>query len=359
MATSQDYMTSREESFIKYQLAKKAEDSADTTTGEDEEPDTDSTDTEETLEGSTEGTTEEESKPAEDEDTETVPETEEETAPDEGEEKVPSEVELSSDDLKALWETYGDKIRDLDTVKESLGKEADTKAQRQAADQQRITEQRLEVDRLVQDGTQAVNGIFSALESASQELGKANRDEEFNAAVLNPQEFQQNFDTYTRAVVAELRGRYTTAIDRTVLSALNDLPTLTDGQISELQSIVDTAYRMEGDPRQAPEAAYFATNKLVNFLLERTREAAFTEERTRGQSREAVTKKVAEQNAIKAAAAKLAAERKKVPPKAPADAKTSTDGDISEEAYDRAVAAGDHGQAQRIVDQMSRRAIGR
>lgn len=359
MATSLDYVDSRREAFVKYQMEQQAsEDSTDTNPGEDGTPDTEVKEEEETAQASTEGSDEDVAEDAQDEGTETTDEdkpSDEETAPGEGEADAAPKTELNADDLKSLWDAYGDQLLELDSAKERLEKEVSTKAQRSAAEQQRIVEQRTEVDRLIQEGTDAVNNIFGLLESASTELGKAGRDEEFNQAVLNPQEFEKHFNTYTRAVVAELRGRYTTALDRTILNALNDLPTLTDDQLGELQGIVNNAYRMEGDTRQAPEAAFYATNNLVNFLLARTRESAITEERTRAQSREAVTKKVTEQAAIKAAAAKLAAQRKNVPPKGTPNAKDSTDGEVSEDAYDRAIAAGDHDRAQRIVDQLARR----
>ena len=111
---------------------------------------------------------------------------------------------------------------------------------------------------------------------------------------------------------------------------------------------------MENDPVQAPSAAGFGIANFVKFLVTRAREAGAVDERERVTARTTVSKKIIESNATKAAAAKLAAQRGKTPPKAgksvPSESQSS---EVSDDAYQRAKAAGNFAEADRIVNAMA------
>ena len=228
--------------------------------------------------------------------------------------------------------------------------------QRQADDYQRTQQESAEITTLLQQGEQAVRGMFDMLESAQSELGKAAREEDFTSdGILDANAFGQHVQDYGRAVVAEVEGRYNRGIDRVVVDTLKQLPTLSDEQVAEIQIIVNNGTRMRNDPQQAQNAFYYVTSSLFGFLLNRVRDSAQTEERARTQARPAVVKKITDAVAAKAAAAKLAAQRGNEPPKTPPDVKSEgVNEEISEERYDQLEKEGRHKEAQEIVNKMAR-----
>lgn len=310
---------------------------------------TEDTDEEDSTEGVQDQDTEQESTEEESEDTEAAP-GEDET---EGDEPVRLDPEVISELAKA----YAEELLSTEELKKRVDAAVETQVKKQAAEQQFNARAESEVQALIEQGNKAVDGMFGLLEAAQEEFGKAGREEDFDSNILKAEDFGKHLDNYGMAIVAEVKGRYNRALDRTVLETLNELPTLSQEQANEVSAILQTAKRMEGDGQQAPQAAYFVTNSLVRFLLKTARDVAILEERERVQNRQTVARKVTDPAIVKAAAAKLAKQQGKTPPKTPPGSKTETDGDVSEEAYVRAKKEGRFADAQRIVDRMSRQTV--
>ena len=348
------------EGFLAYKKAKESTQNSDDdgTTTQDSDDDVAANDT--IAQDDTEATDEDDStEDVQDEDTEQTSdedEAETETAPGEDEtEGEDEEVRLDSETVNELARAYADELLTTEELQKRIEAAAEEKAAQKSAEREDAARAESAVAELIQQGETAVNGMFGLLEAAKAEFGKASQEEDFDPEVLKPEDFGKHLNDYGMAIVAEVRGRYQRALDRTVMDALKGLPTLSQEQADEIGTILQTARRMEGDEAQAPHTAYYLTNSLVSFVVKQARESAIVEERERVSSRKTVASKVAGSVAVKAAAAKLLKQKGKIAPNAPPNAKTETEGEVSEAAYERLKKAGKYAEAQAVVDQMSRR----
>lgn len=327
----------------------------DTIAQDDETETTDDDSTEDVQDEDTDQDEEADSDEEEgDDDTETAP----------GEDETEDEdTRLDAETVKELARAYADELLTTEELQERISKAVEEQVRKRDVERQDAARAEAEVADLIQRGKTAIDGMFSMLNAAHTQLGSVGQkdgwEENFDPSVLDADEFNQHLNDYGMAIVGEVKGRYHRALDRTVIETLQELPTLSQEQASEISTILQTAKRMEGDQAQAPQVAYYVTNSLVRFLLKQARESAIAEERARVDSRKTVAKKVADPVAVKAAAAKLAKQKGKTPPNAPPGAKSETDGIASgetlEDAYDRLKKAGKTAEAQALVDRIARR----
>ena len=360
MATATDFIADRASQFLATQKAAQAEADATPTTSEAAPVVAPTTSTDDPITQSTDDPAPVEAPlPAvAPQGTEGVDEPiEPQAAPDADEPVVePPSDELDDETIAAIAELYPDKLLSTEKMKQQIDNAVREQVQRQAEEYQRTQQESAEVATLLQEGEQAVRGMFEMLETAQTELDKAGREEDFESdGILDANAFGQHVQSYGRAVVAEVEGRYNRGIDRVVVDTLKQLPTLSDEQVAAVQTIVNNGTRMRNDPNQSQNAFYYVTSSLFSFLLDRVRDSAQTEERARVQTRPAVVKKIADAVAAKAAAAKLAAQRGKELPTTPPDVKTeATNDEVSEARYDQLVAEGRTAEAQDVVNKMAR-----
>ena len=365
-----DYMASRAETFLAYQKAKgdKADDTqgteatqtqpdegtADPIAQSADKPPVDETDTEETPPQGTEGEVEGTPEGTPDGELETAPE----TAPDEeGKPPEPPDLtELDDETISTLAEAYEDKLLSTERLQKRVEELVKEQVQRQGEDYRRQAQEQADVATLLRDGEEAVDGLLSIFQAAETELGKVTTEEDYTPEwKLDMGAVEGHLRTYGSAVLAEAEGRYHRAVDRVILDQLRTLPTLSDEQVTEIRTVLNTAERMRNDPNQGSAMAFgYSTDALFRFLLNGVREQAVANERSRIQSRGTVAKKVTDAVATKAAAAKLAAQRGDTAPKESPDAKTETTGAPSQELYEKLKREGRHAEAQRVVDAMSR-----
>ena len=266
-------------------------------------------------------------------------------------------ADLDDDTLDALAELYGDKFLQSKTLKQRIDKAIEQQVQEQVNRQQRALQGQTEVERLISQGKQAVDKMAQFAQAAKTELDKASRDEEFSAEVFNPQSFMTELSSYGTAIVAEVSSRYDAAIQDTLQEVLSSkLPPLSSDNQGEILKIVGTAERMEGDPRQAPNAKGYFVSAIVGFLVDRALEAGAIVERERLGKRGTVSKKIADANAIKTAAAKITKNRGNPPPKTPAAEVASSNAHLT--TYDsehyRKLKKEDPQKAQEYVDSFGR-----
>lgn len=292
--------------------------------------------------------------------TELVPEvsTEEIPALPEGEEpaQVAEEGTEAPDDLDdetadALVEAYGDKLFSSKKLQERISRAVQDQVTQQVTERTRSMETQGEVANLIERGRRAVTGLTTLAQNAKAELDKATAGEEFDTKVFEPSAFMGHLSDYGQAIVAEVAGRYDGAIQGAIEYTLTQrLPELTDTQAQEFLGIVQTAQRMEGDPKQRKDAKAFFVGASMSFLFDRAVETGMLMERERAANQSTAAEKIAKSNAIKAATAKIA--KDKPLPATPGNIPTSTGpaGGTFNREYYRQLKATDTQKAQDYVN---------
>lgn len=363
--TDKDYPETRAAQFLRYQMDKqkdgyevttetpteptKPANEVDDSKAEVEADDTleDDSDTEELDE-------EEGSEDEADEDTASLDdEDEEDAAPKDAKSDDEPPIELTKEDLSAIYSAYKDDILASEDAQAHFQKLVQSEVDARMQERERRLDDQAKVQKVLQEGITARDRIASRLRTVANELGKASREEDFNPDVYNEQEQVQDVQTFTRALVLDQQLRWGSALDRSILGELRSLPELTPDQSSDLRRIIQVAQRMEGDPQQADDAPHYITSNLIKFLLDKHREAVLAEERTRRQAKGQAAKKVAVANAKKAAAAELAAKRKGTAPSTGKNTKKTTVPGANIEEYQRAKRDGRFADADRIAYEMS------
>lgn len=286
--------------------------------------------------------------------------TEETTAPPEGEEPAPEEGEgeevpedLDDETTDALIDAYGDKFLASKKLSDRINRMVQTQVEQQVAERTRTLETQGEVANLIERGRRAVTGLTSLAQNAKAELDKAAEGTEFNANVFDPKVFMDHLSDYGQAIVAQVAGRYDGAIQSSIEYMLTQrLPELTDEQAQEFLGIVQTASRMDGDPKQRSNAKAYFVGASMNFLIDRALEMGAAMETERLSKKTTAAEKIAKSTAIKAAAAKLA--KDKAPPATPANLpqQGAPTGAFDREYY-RKLKATDPQKAQDYVQQYS------
>ena len=296
-------------------------------------------------------------------DTETQVEQTEETAPGEGEETektednvAPEDQELDDATLGTLWDAYGDKFMEQESFKERVAKEVSEQVQDQVRTQTRTQQGQTEAQRVIEDGKQAVDGLTTFAENAVTQLQKASKEEEFSADSIKPEAFRQDLFKYGQAIVAEVGSRYDGAIQTSIEDNLKKFPPLSESQQQEFFKIVETAQRMELDTSQAPQSKAYFISAVTAFLVDRALETGATKGQEQTVKRTEAKRKVADQAAVKKAAAKLTKDRGNLPPKGTAATPEARapGGAYSSEHYRGLKKAGKHEEAQAYVDTYGR-----
>src|SRR3990170_3134315 len=266
--------------------------------------------------------------------------------------------ELDDETLSTLAEAYGDRLLATEQLREQVNRAVSKEVERQVRRTLREREVESQSGDLIsveQAAAQEINRIFS---SARSELDKASKGEDFDAAVFNTESLAKHLGSYGSAA----QSRAERQVDAAIEGAWDDvfsgdsLPVLSDDQAEELSGITETFNRMRGDPKQSERARSFLFSSLFKFVADRAIETGAVKERERVEKARSASEKIAGKNAIAAAKAKI--EKERTPPATPKSSPTEPSvGNLSDEAYAKAKAAGDFAKAQAIVDARARRAF--
>ena len=317
-----------------------ADDEGGSHTGE-EDTDVDGEATEDTSDEDTEDSTDQDSDDAA---------SDEESEDDEAED---NEADWDDDTVDAVWDAYRDRFLDRDSIKKEMSRTIKQQVEDQVSKRLKTQEVEDQRDQAATQGRESVDRLKRQMDSVVAELKNAGEGEDFDASVLDLQEYGRNLHSFGRSIADEVSTRYDSALKDSIETALTDaIPELTEDQVEEFNGILNVAERMEGDPRQYEQAKHYFVGNMLTFLLERAKDAGALDERVRQQTKSKVGKKIADSNAVKAAQAKLAG-KKKVPPSTPKNKPVArpAGGKEWDSAHYRSLKRGDNPQeAQAYVD---------
>ena len=274
---------------------------------------------------------------------------------------------MDDDTIKAFSKAYKDRLLQSPAITAEIEARAHQEAERRAREQERTREADTVYTQIRQRGQQAVNSLATMaaqakleLDKASEELGKATREEAFtgtlNASVLDPNQFLQHIRTLGDAIEAETKAGYDSAIQDGCNAVLGAIGPLSEDHAEELVGVFSTFNRMRGDPNQVRNAQTYLLQSLFHFVANRAAEYGAREKEATLTSKRSLKDKVTQANAVVVAKAELLKEN--LPPAAPKSTGGSTAYPISDEGYSRAQEDGRLDVAQAIVDEMAKRGMG-
>ena len=239
------------------------------TGGEDTDVDGEATD--DTSDEDTEDSTDQDSDDAA---------SEEESEDDEAED---NEADWDDDTVDAVWDAYRDRFLDRDTVKKEISRTIKQQVEDQVSKRVKTQEVEDQRDQAATQGRESVDRLKRQMDSVVAELKNAGEGEDFDASVLDLQEYGRNLHSFGQSIAAEVSTRYDSALKDSIETALTDaVPELTEDQVEEFNRILNVAERMESDPKQYEQAKHYFVGNMVNFLLERAKEAGFTDSEIEG-----------------------------------------------------------------------------
>jgi|FLYL01.1.fsa_nt_gi hypothetical protein len=309
--------------------------------------DVESEDTEE------EGAGEEESE----EEVEEEPEEEEEEAEEE-EESLPLE-DLSDEDLELFLEAFEERLLNSPKIQKKLEERARQEAERRFEERLRAEQTSKETELIISQGRQAVESIYNVFNRLRDAASKLAEGEEVNESDLqvDPNELMQHLGAFGAAAVAETRRTIDNAFSIAFREGVTSVMPLTEEEKNEVVKIVQTAQRIANDPRQGQDkATEFLFTESVKLLVQRAKEAGRKEALAEVKKKQEALKRITSENALKAAVARVASTRKKLPPRTPGQAPQSQSipAKPTLEDYRAAKAAGDYERADAILAAMAR-----
>ena len=259
--------------------------------------------------------------------------------------------ELDEAVLKELAAAYKEEILKTEPIQEQIQAQVREEVRRQALQAERERSQSTVSQAAIEKGKQAVLGLTKQAAAATEELRKAAEGEEFNPKAFDPTSFAQNLREFSSAIVEDFTTRYDTSIEEGFQDVFESyLPELTENQASELAELVGEAQRLEQDPSKTGEARGVFIRNLFRFVAQRAHEHGIYQAVEQIKNKKDVKDRLADSNAIRAAKAKL--EANKVPPSTEQTTPESVSGNPYD-LYDQLVKDGKIDEAQRIVDRLA------
>lgn len=289
--------------------------------------------------------------------------TDEGTAATEGEGDADDEPEVTDEDIEAILDGLEERLINNPRLRARIEAQAKADADRRFEEQRRAQSASQESERLIGQGRQAVESLFTTVNNLAEQLTKAGKGESFEAVALDEDAIKSHLRDYGTAVNLVARREFDEAFSEAFRLAVPVGGNLTEDEAETVKTLVATAQRIENDPNQGSAKA---KNHLfvegIKFLTERAKAAGAAEARAEIEKRRSALKKIVGdkgENATTAAMAKIARTRSKTPPKGPRAEPTAT-GVANMDAYRAAKAAGEHDKADEILAQMALdRAAGR
>lgn len=337
---------------------------------ESEESEEDESEEDETSSDETEDEEEELDEESESEDeTEDEDETEEsesdEAASGEESDADDEDTELTEDDVNTFLDAVTeDRLLEHPRLVERLKKVVQAQVDSQFAQRMEATELSQETERLIKQGAAAADEITSLFANAGEYLAKVVAGKEVSddeEVVLDPEKLKGNLEKFAVASALKTRQGY----DQAFASSFRQVAPLTGEAFNEdeakaILNLVQTADRIRKDPEQGEAAANtYLFTESTKFLVERARAAGKADaEAARKKRNEAAKRVIGSKNTDKAALAKVANKRKKLPKKSPKSDAKETESAPSMDAYRAAKLAGKPEEADRIMAAMQAAGMG-
>lgn len=285
-----------------------------------------------------------------------VEENPETTASEEDEESADDEPEITDEDLETILDALDDRILNHPRMAKILEDRAKADADRRIEESRRTSTESQESERLITVGRTAAEKLYELFGKAGEQLVAAAKGEEFEKVVLDPEDFKSNMRDYGAAVTLITRREFDNAFTDGFTAATQIGGALTPEESETITELVNTARRIEQDPKQGSQAA---KNHLfiegMKFLTERAKAAGKSEAEAAVQKKRDALKKIVGdggQNAVTAATAKLAKERKGLPPK-PTKGEPESVGVANMDAYRKLKTEGKYDEADQVLQQIS------
>lgn len=318
-------------------------------TSDDDSQNEDADDSKSSPNGKAELEKEEESDDSDSDDSEAK--ADEDKGEEEEEESESDTDELDDEVIEDFSRAYQGRIMGTKAMQEAIGKAVQSEVSRQVASQVRGLSATSERETRVAKGKTAVTALTNFSQSASDELGKASRGEEFQADVFDSSEFIQNLRVYGEAIKEDTQGLFEGAIEDGFNGVLTgSLASLVEAHQDDLTEIVRTHEAMRGDPSQSAQAEPKFVGNMVQFIVDRATELGALQERERAKKGKAVSEKIVSSNAVKAARAKL--EAQKDAPNSPKSKARKASGGRGIEDYEKARDDGEFDLADEIFAEM-------
>lgn len=272
--------------------------------------------------------------------------------------------EITDEDVEDIVAALEDRLIANPKLAAQIEARAAAEANRRIEESRRTQTDSEETDRLIDQGREATTSLYGLLGNVSGELAKAAKGEPYDPTPPDPEKVKGFLGQFGGAVVAETRRHFDNGFTASFRAVAKELGVEFDPADAEkIKTIIQTTERIEGDKEQGrgPAIAYLYTESW-KLLTAKAKEAGRTEALAEVKRQEDASAKIKDKNSETSALAKIRKQRKNSPahPVAPeAGSEASGGDDLSDDAYRAAKRAGNHAEADRIVEQRALQGIGR
>lgn len=230
-------------------------------------------------------------------------------------------VELDDDTVQILGKAYKEKLLEVPEIKEEIERIAQENVNQRLREQARLDEVKSDVDKTIERGKIAIQAVNGSLNNAREAIKAAIENNEPLSEkaleALNPELIAAGLRDYGQSIIAATELALDSSIEDSFDRVFSTtLPEMTEDQARQLATIVHTAERMKGDPRQANMARPFFFAGLLHFVATCGIQTGMAKAQQAAGEKSKAAERIAKSNAVKAAKAGL--ERNKLPPKTPA-----------------------------------------
>ena len=268
-------------------------------------------------------------------------------------ETTPDDAELDDETLETISDAYLDRLLETKTFGKAYEERLNQEIERRSQDYEREQRASGESEAVLNRGKVALANLRNAFSAAKEQIDKAVEAEleDLDPSVVDQGSLLSNLREYGDAIELQVTGSFDRAIGKAFTDLLRtDLPQLTEDHANELAGILTKANSLSADPQKSRD---FFFGNVLKFIAARSREYGAIDALRRLDSKKTLKDKIASQNAVAAAKAKI--ERTKNPPKptSAVPAKSNLDG-ISLEDYRAAKKEKNFERAQEIADEWRR-----
>lgn len=263
--------------------------------------------------------------------------------------------EVTDEELEAILDALDDRILANPRIQKVIDERTQADSDRRYEERRRAESVNQESERLIRQGRTAVENVYDLFGKLTGNLDKAVKGEDIDETVkFDRDSLMGELGAFGAAAVAEARRDTDTAFADAFREGAVLGGVLTDEEKSSVVGIVEKAKRIANDPEQGRAASVaFLFKENVKFLVDRAKKAGAAEATAAFQKKRDGLKAVVGENGTKAAIAKIANARKKLPAKPAATPSEATTPSANMEAYKAAKAAGDFQKADEIAAQMA------
>lgn len=347
------------------------EESEETDKGESEEGESDEAESETSKESEEESDETVDSTKTSDDESETDAETKDEpesTDSDEGdaageeESSADDDPEITDEDVETFLDAADDRVIKSPRIQKTIEQMVKAEADRRFSERLEQTEVSQETQRLIEQGSKAAQSITSRFQKAGGVLAKLVAGEETDEeVVLDPEVLTKELGEFAVAAAVKTRQSY----DNAFATAFREVAPLTgkaftEDEAEEVIKIVQVADRIRRDPKQGEtKANAYLFKESVKYLVERAAASGEANAVAAAKKRREATKRViGNKTATNAAKAKVAKDRKGLPPKSTAKGSEESEVSPSMDSYRAMKLAGKHDEADQILLKMQEAGMG-